>query len=223
MSNQQTAQLFLDKLSRFQPDFAQISRALALYSSAIALAHERVLKSAILKAASLGAGIDLIYETMLQSYLFLGFPRMLTAAECFQEVFPEFTKELKVAEPTSGLFENWFNRGTELCRRVYGENFDRLKKRISLFSPEIYLWMALEGYGKVLSRPGLNIRDRELAIVGALMMDNRPKQLYSHIRGALNVGVDETTLRLVINDLEYVTPEGYESAQVYLKQIERNV
>jgi 4-carboxymuconolactone decarboxylase len=48
--------------------------------------------------------------------------------------------------------------------------------------------MVVEGYGKVLARPGLPLVMRELCIVAILAVTGASKQLYSHLRGALNVG-----------------------------------
>jgi len=49
--------------------------------------------------------------------------------------------------------------------------------------------MIVEGYGKVLSRPGLDLARRELCIVAACMASKQDRQLHSHLHGALNVGV----------------------------------
>jgi 4-carboxymuconolactone decarboxylase len=48
--------------------------------------------------------------------------------------------------------------------------------------------MIEEGYGKVLGRPGFSLVDRELNIVALLVVLGVPRQLYSHLRGALNAG-----------------------------------
>jgi 4-carboxymuconolactone decarboxylase len=50
-------------------------------------------------------------------------------------------------------------------------------------------WMITEGYGKVLSRPGLDLGRRELCIVAACAAARQDRQLHSHLRGAVNVGV----------------------------------
>ncbi|MFM8772019.1 MAG: carboxymuconolactone decarboxylase family protein, partial [Candidatus Kapaibacterium sp.] len=49
-------------------------------------------------------------------------------------------------------------------------------------------WMIIEGYGKTLSRKGLPVLERELCIVCMLAALDKPAQLYSHVRGAFNVG-----------------------------------
>ena len=61
--------------------------------------------------------------------------------------------------------------------------------------------MVTEGYGKVLGRAGLDLATRELCIVALLAPQDAGPQLYSHLRGALNVGaapedVDETVRRI---------------------------
>jgi 4-carboxymuconolactone decarboxylase len=49
--------------------------------------------------------------------------------------------------------------------------------------------MISEGYGKVLSRAGLDLPRRELCIVAACAAAGQDRQLHSHLHGALNVGV----------------------------------
>ena len=48
--------------------------------------------------------------------------------------------------------------------------------------------MISEGYGKVLSRPGLDLARRELCIVAACAATNQDRQLHSHLHGARNAG-----------------------------------
>lgn len=213
----------MQNLDEFRPESDSISRHLAVYSAAIALAEEEVLKKSSLLAQKSGAPTDEIYEIVLQSYLFLGFPRMLTAAENFVESFPEFSLLSKYSELEFGQMEQWLAGGYSLCRRVYADNYDKLKDRISSFSPEIFDWMILEGYGKVLSRPGLDIKKRELAVVACLMLDERPKQLFSHIRGSLNVGVKSEAIEATIKDVAMIFGIDREPALSYLKRLGGNV
>lgn len=218
IGNQETKR-FLKGLSKFEPDFNSRDRHLALYAASIALSDNSAIMEASRRAGLAGAGIPAIYELMLQSYLFLGFPRMLTAAECFRETFPDFVVSIRV-EPESRRYGIWKKRGAVLCRKVYAGNFEKLEKRLSRFSPEIFEWTILEGYGKVLSRPGLDINVRELAIVAMLMADNRPKQLFSHIRGALNVGVGRKLLTAVIEDIGKVMDVDSKMALAFMEKIE---
>jgi 4-carboxymuconolactone decarboxylase len=72
---------------------------------------------------------------------------------------------------------------------VYGATYDRLRQNIRGLHPELDAWMIVEGYGKVLSRPELDLARRELCIVAVCAAAGQERQLHSHLHGALNVGV----------------------------------
>jgi hypothetical protein len=55
--------------------------------------------------------------------------------------------------------------------------------RMAGFHPDLAEWILADGYGRVLSRPGLSIRERELIVVAVLSALRLPKQLESHVRG----------------------------------------
>jgi 4-carboxymuconolactone decarboxylase len=54
-------------------------------------------------------------------------------------------------------------------------------------------------FGDIYSRPGLDLRSHEIAVVAALTaMGNAAPQLKVHIEGALNVGVSQTEITEVM-------------------------
>lgn len=53
-------------------------------------------------------------------------------------------------------------------------------------------------YGDIYMRPGLSLRDRELAAVATLVALGRSSQIPQHLRGALRTGVTPDELREVI-------------------------
>jgi 4-carboxymuconolactone decarboxylase len=67
--------------------------------------------------------------------------------------------------------------------------------------------MIVEGYGKVLSRPGLDLPRRELCIVAACVASGQERQLHSHLHGALNVGVPAPVVRESLDALQGVVAE----------------
>jgi 4-carboxymuconolactone decarboxylase len=210
-------------LEAFRPERYAATRSLALYSTAIALADAEVMIAAQRVCRHNSATSWQMYEVMLQSYLFLGFPRMLIAAEQLLNAGIAPDIDLKDSRVTASEFLDWSERGAQLCRRVYDSNYGTLKARVEAMAPEVFLWMELEGYGKVLSRPGLNIIDREMAIVACLMIEHRPTQLHSHIRGALNVGVPQEMLCDVVTNHRAVAVEGYQSACEIMQKLEIRV
>jgi 4-carboxymuconolactone decarboxylase len=123
-------------------------------------------------------------EALLQSYLFVGYPVALQALAMWRE------RTGKLPAPSSGrdLPGTWRKRGEEVCAQVYAGQYHRLRENIAKLHPDLERWMLDEGYGKVLSRPNLDLKVRELCIIGVLVGLDAPQQLYSHLRGALNVG-----------------------------------
>ncbi len=208
------------QVDNFRPDSNEQSRALALYAASIVLADAEPMSRAVEAARRYEVARAKLYEVVLQSYLFLGFPRMLIAAEHLYKVWPG---ERGFAEPepiSAHEAAEWFAKGGALYRRVYGDKDQVLKQKVMGMAPEVFRWMLIEGYGKVLSRPELDVTDRELCIVAQLTMENREKQLHSHIRGAINVGVPRPLVKTVVEDIGDAAGIGYKTARRLLEQIE---
>ncbi|MEA2030503.1 MAG: hypothetical protein U9N55_02750 [candidate division Zixibacteria bacterium] len=207
-------------LRTYNPQPHSRSRVLALYSAAIAVADDALLDSVV----SLGNRVNIkrgsFYEIVLQSYLFLGFPRMLNAAEHLDRKIPNNNSKSMLEPISADESQSLFNRGVDLCHRVYSDKYELLKDRVESFAPDIFRWMVLEGYGKVLSRPGVNSIDRELAVIACLMVENRKKQLASHIRGAFNVGSNRELIEQVIEDIAPLAPQGYQSSNEIFEQMD---
>ena len=126
-----------------------------------------------------------VEEALLQSYLFLGYPAALNGLAAWREISGLAAPEALEARPSLAA---WSERGAGVCRTVYGGQYERLKANVRRLQPEMERWMIVEGYGKVLARPGLALELRELCIVALLTVQDVPRQLYSHLRGALNAG-----------------------------------
>jgi 4-carboxymuconolactone decarboxylase len=73
---------------------------------------------------------------------------------------------------------------------------------VRLLHPALDAAMVVEGYGKILSRPGLDLPRRELCIVAACAITGQDRQLHSHLHGSLNVGVAPHVLAAAIDALE---------------------
>lgn len=161
-------------------------RALVRVAAALGGAGTRA-RSAELEAALEGAAReaapDRVEEVLLQSYLFLGYPAALNAFGAWRRI-----SSRPAGGPSGGDAARWRERGEEVCRRVYGGQYDGLRENVRRLHPDMERWMVDEGYGKVLGRPGLELPVRELCIVALLAVADAPTQLYSHLRGALNVG-----------------------------------
>jgi 4-carboxymuconolactone decarboxylase len=159
----------------------------------------------------------------LQSYLFAGFPRALNAAREWRR-----SQAASGSSGTSGpdgvasrsgerrsgpslvdaphesyadVFD-WRERGEVTCETVYGAFYEKLRGNIRALHEQLDEWMIVEGYGKVLSRPGLDLGRRELCIIAACAAAGQDRQLHSHLHGALNAGVAPEQVRATLAALD---------------------
>lgn len=80
-------------------------------------------------------------------------------------------------------------RGMATLDIITGGDTKRRLETLTDIAPELGEWIADFAYGDVVSRPGLDLRSRELATVAALTaLGNAQPQLKAHIGGALNAG-----------------------------------
>ncbi len=103
------------------------------------------------------------------------------------------------ATTPSGAVGDWRAQGEATCATVYGDMYERLRENIRRLHPELDDWMIVDGYGKVLSRPGLDLGRRELCIVTACAASKQDRQLHSHLHGALNAGVAPAVVSQALN------------------------
>lgn len=172
-------------------------------SAAIA-ARDKVATTAAMQVTMTSCDPVQVEEALLQSYLFLGFPVCLNAFALWRRVSG------RPADPprTVDVVE-WERRGLDVCGRVYGDHFDRLRESIRGLHEDMDQWMVMEGYGKILGRPGLELDVRELCVIAILAVSRQPKQLFSHLRGALNVGASEERIRGALGAaVEHLDEEG---------------
>lgn len=153
-----------------------------------------------------------IEELLLQTYLFAGFPRALNA---FREWRRRVPAPADPAVPAPDV-ASWTEQGRATCRAVYGRMYDKLRENIEHLHPALDSWMIVEGYGKVLSRPGLDLPRRELCIVAACVASGQDRQLHSHLHGALNVGIAPAVVRAVLESLRPIVPEERSTAALLL-------
>jgi len=139
-----------------------------------------------LRRALAAAPPHAVEETILQSHLFLGYPTTLNALTAWREI-----SGLEPARAAEASDESWAERGERVCEAVYAGQYGALRANVRRLHPDLERWMLEDGYGRVIGRPGLPLLERELCIVALLAVVDAPRQLYAHLRGALNVGAME--------------------------------
>lgn len=190
------------------------TRQLVRLSATITAGDERELRSAMPHAAA-EIPAAWVEELLLQSHLFAGFPRALNATREWRRSQP-----LPVAAGAPADLAQWRADGEETCAAVYGEMYDRLRANIRGLHPLLDDWMITDGYGKVLSRPALDLARRELCIVAACAAAGQDRQLHSHLHGALNVGAAPDVIDDVIEAIaDQIGAERAQSARMLWSRV----
>jgi 4-carboxymuconolactone decarboxylase len=90
-------------------------------------------------------------------------------------------------------------RGWEKLKEVDGEAGERVVESLKDIAPEFADLLIEFPFGDIYSRPGLDLKSREIAVVAALTaLGNATPQLKVHINGALNVGCTKAEVIEVI-------------------------
>ena len=192
--------------------------ALIRLAALIAGAGEADVRAGVAGAAPVVPAIW-IDELVVQSYLFSGFPRALNAAREWRRLSSPPAPTTDEGDDLTHIDE-WRARGEQTCAAVYGDMYDKLRLNVRQLHPALDAAMVVEGYGKILSRPGLDLPRRELCIVAACAMTGQDRQLHSHVHGALNVGVAPDVLSSAIDALMPVLGrERTRSVQLLLARV----
>lgn len=217
-------------------DLDQRTMALVRLAARVTAGGEPEMRSGFSDCVAAGVEAVWVEELVLQSYLFAGFPRALNAMR-------EFRRAELVSHPREALGpandavpaaaslgrltslapvdagaiapEEWRRKGEATCATVYGPMYEKLRGNIRALHPALDEWMIVEGYGKVLSRPGLDLGRRELCIIAACAAAGQERQLHSHLHGARNAGVSDAVIETTLAALNgVVSPEYLTSARL---------
>ena len=87
------------------------------------------------------------------------------------------------------MSEDRYKTGWEKLKEVDGEAGQRVIDSLKDIAPDLGRYTIEFPFGDIYSRPGLDLKSREIATVAALTaLGNAQPQLRVHINGALNVG-----------------------------------
>ena len=163
------------------------TRDLVRFAAAVAQGYEPELRERSGQLKSSQVPVIWVEELLLQSVLMVGYPRALVAFTVWRKVSGSEAPG-EDADTDYVRAQEWTRRGEALCATVYGENYRKLRESVRALHPALDAWMITEGYGRTLGRPGLELRLRELCTVAQTAVLEAPRQLHSHLRGALNAG-----------------------------------
>jgi 4-carboxymuconolactone decarboxylase len=193
-------------------------RALVRLSACVAGGTEIDVRLACRDAIAATVPVVWVEEAILQMYLLAGFPRALNAMREWRKA----SGTIATAEPATSAEDlaRWREEGERTCATVYGGFYDKLRHNIDALHPALDDWMIVEGYGKILSRPGLELRLRELCVVAACVATGQDRQLHSHLHGSLNAGATPEEVRDALNALHgLVSAESIRHAEHLFQHI----
>ena len=92
-----------------------------------------------------------------------------------------------------------FDRGTRALAEIDGAAGENVIAALADIAPDFARYLIEFPFGDIYSRPGLGLRDREIATIAALTaLGNAAPQLKVHIEAGLNVGLTKAEITEVI-------------------------
>jgi 4-carboxymuconolactone decarboxylase len=98
-----------------------------------------------------------------------------------------------------------YERGMRKLKEIDGEAGEKVIESLNDIAPDLARYTIEFPFGDIYSRPGLDLKSREIAVVAALTaLGNAAPQLKVHIQGALNVGCSrEEVVEIIIQMAVY--------------------
>lgn len=83
-----------------------------------------------------------------------------------------------------------YDKGIEVLQQMVSEEtLNATVKQMEQFSPSMAKLIVEFPYGSLYARPGLDLKQRSLLTIAAILASGSAAQLDFHIQGALNVGL----------------------------------
>ena len=88
-----------------------------------------------------------------------------------------------------------YQKGWKTLKKINSQSGERILKSLKDISPDMARFVIEFPYGDIYSRPGLNIKTRELITIASLTtLGFATEQLKAHIHNALNAGCKESEI-----------------------------
>ncbi|MEM8974719.1 MAG: carboxymuconolactone decarboxylase family protein [Pseudomonadota bacterium] len=95
--------------------------------------------------------------------------------------------------------ENRYERGSRALSEIDGKAGENVIASLADIAPDFARYLIEFPFGDIYSRPGLDLRAREIATIAALAaMGNATPQLKVHIEAGLNVGLKRSEIAEVM-------------------------
>jgi 4-carboxymuconolactone decarboxylase len=112
--------------------------------------------------------------------------------------------------------ESRYDRGLDRMRVIFGPGIDSALQGLAAASPDLASYLLEFPFGDIYTRPGLDLKTREMLTVAVLTVLGFPQsELRDHIRGALHVGCTPAEVTEVI--LQMAVYAGFPAALEAIK------
>lgn len=152
-------------------------------------------------------------ELFFHLSLVLGFPAMLEGLEFVRTIRPD-PKFFRSKKHSGNSAE-----GKKILSRIYGDQTGKLLRNIGAIHKDARSIIVHDVYGKVFSRPGLTLRERELINVAVLAIQGLDRQLYSHLRGCLRIGIKPDAIREALSLAQRMSKRRMRTAERLLQSV----
>jgi alkylhydroperoxidase/carboxymuconolactone decarboxylase family protein YurZ len=197
----------LRAMKRLSTSLSPRIRTLVAFSAFLCLQERKnaySLMSRQMKRTTLPA--EFFSEVLIHLSLFLRYPAVLEALEVLSH---SSRRRLRTVSLGAGG-RNKSVKGRVLFRAVYGAQTPRVLHNLERLHPGLAKHIMVEAYGRIMSRGGMTLSEREIINVVVLFLQGYEKQLYSHLRGALRSGLP---LPVLVDALQYAGTLGNLSAR----------
>jgi 4-carboxymuconolactone decarboxylase len=159
---------------------------------------------------------EIIEEAVLQTHLFAGYPKTIEALKQVRKYYPQPNSEKQV--------DDHWESGLATSKLVYGKHHSKLIDAMDKLHPDLTRWMIEDGYGRVLSRPGMSLQEREIAALASLMASGMVNQFRAHLRGAVFAEINIDDIIWFTNTFQVIiAPDMKEAFQKVINQVLANV
>ena len=179
---------------------------IAAISSLLSLGHNMgKLRTRLQLALETGFSLSDLKEIIIQVSLYAGFPRSLNGMACLREVIGERQNQGLPINPGKNpspqpAYKSRYELGWETLQSLDDEFILKLKAGLDPVSPELFTLVLEHGYADIFYRDNLDIRQREAAVVAAMVaVENADPQLSFHMLASLKTGIHRDVLVRMIS------------------------
>ncbi|GIG59865.1 carboxymuconolactone decarboxylase [Longispora fulva] len=153
-------------------------------------------------ALNVGWTREEIVETLIHVCVYAGFPASLNALTVARQAFEARPDAAAAPATTPRPDGDRYARGEATLAAVDGHAGEQVLASLRDIAPDLGRYIIEFSFGDIYSRPGLDLKSREIATVAmCTALGTVTPQLKVHIHGLLNVGGTETEVVEVITQM----------------------